>query len=280
MLDIGLPKQNGIQAARQIRKSSPGSTIVFLTQDSSPDVVQAALGAGGRGYVYKGRAGCDLSRAVAAVLQGKQFVSDNLRRPRFAEASYADAPGADTLETSAAETGAPERHEVVFYSSDDGFLDTYTEFIAAALRRGDLAISVTTKPHRDGLRQRLRAEGFDVDTAIEKGSYVPADVADVLSAVMVNGLPDAALLLEKFDSLAGVSDGDRRRIAVCGECAPYLLAEGNVDAAIRVEQLCNELGAIRDVDILCAFSIGNFRNDEYSYIFQNLCAEHSAVHSL
>jgi hypothetical protein len=275
VLDIGLPKLNGIQAARQIRKLSPGSLIIFLTQNNSPDVLQAALGAGGRGYVHKARARSDLSRAVAAVLQGKQLVSANLRGPRFAEAPDADAPDAD-----AAGAEAPQRHEVVFYSGDAGFLNSFTEFIAAALGRGDLALSVTTQPHRDGLIRRLRAEGVDVDAAIEKGTYIPADVADVVSAVMVDGLPDPARLLEKFRSLTGLCDGDNRRIAVCGECAPCLLAEGKAEAAIRLEQLCNELAKIHDVDILCAFPTGHFRDDARSYIFQSLCAEHSSVRSL
>jgi DNA-binding NarL/FixJ family response regulator len=42
-LDIGLPKLNGIEAARQIRKSAPQSRIIFVSQESSPDVVQEAL---------------------------------------------------------------------------------------------------------------------------------------------------------------------------------------------------------------------------------------------
>jgi DNA-binding NarL/FixJ family response regulator len=215
VLDIGLPKLNGIQAARQIRKLSPNSPIVFLTQDSSPDVVQAALGAGGRGYVHKARASCDLSLAVATVLQGKQFVSSNLRGPRAA------ATGANAPETDTPETGAPERHEVVFYSGDAGFLDSFTEFIAAALRRGDLAMSVTTKPHRDGLIQRLSAEGWDVAAAIEKGSYIPADVADVLSAAMVDGLPDSARL------------GSSRNSTVLLACATETIAESLCAANAR-----------------------------------------------
>jgi DNA-binding NarL/FixJ family response regulator len=46
VLDIGLPKLNGIEAARRIRQLSPSSKIVFLSQGNDPDVVQAALGHG------------------------------------------------------------------------------------------------------------------------------------------------------------------------------------------------------------------------------------------
>jgi DNA-binding NarL/FixJ family response regulator len=75
LLDIGLPTLNGIEAARQIRKLAPESKIIFLTQESSADVVQEALGLGAWGYVVKTRAGSNLLAAVEAVLMEKQFVS-------------------------------------------------------------------------------------------------------------------------------------------------------------------------------------------------------------
>jgi DNA-binding NarL/FixJ family response regulator len=62
VLDIGLPSLNGIETARQIRKLVPESKIIFLTQESSPDVVQEALSLGARGYVAKTKAHVDLFR--------------------------------------------------------------------------------------------------------------------------------------------------------------------------------------------------------------------------
>ena len=53
VLDIGLPKLNGIEAARRIRQLSPNSKILFLSQNNDLAVVQAALGTGALGYVYK-----------------------------------------------------------------------------------------------------------------------------------------------------------------------------------------------------------------------------------
>jgi CheY-like chemotaxis protein len=53
LLDIGLPTLNGIEAARQIRRFSPDSKIIFLTLESSTDVVQEGLNLGARGYVLK-----------------------------------------------------------------------------------------------------------------------------------------------------------------------------------------------------------------------------------
>jgi DNA-binding NarL/FixJ family response regulator len=60
LLDIGLPRLNGIEVARRIRKVSPGSKILFVSQESSADAVQEALGTGARGYVVKTDAGTEL----------------------------------------------------------------------------------------------------------------------------------------------------------------------------------------------------------------------------
>ena len=78
LLDIGLPTLNGIEAARQIRKRAPDSKIIFVSQESSWDVVQEALNLGAWGYVLKERTANDLLPAVKAVLEGRQFVSFGL----------------------------------------------------------------------------------------------------------------------------------------------------------------------------------------------------------
>jgi len=75
LLDIGLPSLNGIEVARQIRKLAPESKIIFLSVESSPDVVQEALSLGAWGHVMKTRAGNDLLQAIESVILGKQFVS-------------------------------------------------------------------------------------------------------------------------------------------------------------------------------------------------------------
>jgi len=78
LLDIGLPMLNGIEAARQIRKLAPESKIIFLSQESSCEVVQEALNVGAWGYVVKTRTATDLLAAVDAVLEGRPFVSFGL----------------------------------------------------------------------------------------------------------------------------------------------------------------------------------------------------------
>jgi signal transduction histidine kinase/AmiR/NasT family two-component response regulator len=78
LLDVGLPSLNGIEAARRIRKLSPESRILFVSQESSADAVQGAINLGALGYVVKARAGRDLLAAVEAVRKGRHFVSSGL----------------------------------------------------------------------------------------------------------------------------------------------------------------------------------------------------------
>ena len=79
LLETGLPRLNGFQAARRIRKLSTKSKIVFFTQLHDPEIVRAALAAGASGYVVKLDAGSELLTGIRAVLEGRQFLSSKVR---------------------------------------------------------------------------------------------------------------------------------------------------------------------------------------------------------
>jgi DNA-binding NarL/FixJ family response regulator len=78
VLDIGLPKLNGIEAAPRMSELSPRSKILFLSQDNDADAIQAAFSAGAWGYVHKLSAGTELLRAVEAVLQGQRVFTGGI----------------------------------------------------------------------------------------------------------------------------------------------------------------------------------------------------------
>jgi two-component system nitrate/nitrite response regulator NarL len=78
LLDIGLPKLNGIEAAKQIHQLVPGVQILFVTVISDADVVQAVLSNGAHGYVLKADTRSELLPAIEAILHGTQFASSGL----------------------------------------------------------------------------------------------------------------------------------------------------------------------------------------------------------
>ena len=268
LLDIGLPKLNGIEAARQIRLLSPNSKIIFLSQENSLDVVEEALSMGALGYVNKAHAGSELLPAVKAVLRGERFVSNGIKGYKLT-----DTPDAN----------APHRHEAQFYSDNAVFLDSFTRFISAALEAGDVAIVVATESHRDSLVEKLKAQGLDMDAAIRQGTFIPLDAAKTLSTFMVNDMPDSARFFEVVGDLirtaAKAGKREHPRISACGECAPLLWAEGKAEAAIRLEQLWDQIATIYEVDILCGYALSNFHDKKDEHVFQSICAEHSAVYS-
>jgi len=75
LLDMGLPSLNGIEAARRILALEPESKIVFVSQETSAEMVQEAMRLGARAYVFKTHAAHDLLPAIDAVLSGQRFVS-------------------------------------------------------------------------------------------------------------------------------------------------------------------------------------------------------------
>jgi len=268
LLDIGLPKLNGVEVARRIRQLSPSCKIIILSQNNESDIVQAALSAGALGYVHKTEAQSELLSAIDAVLRGKRFVSSSFKGHEFTDASAEKAP---------------HRHEVQFYSDDAVFLDTFARFIAVALKAGDAVIAVITELHRGSLVLRLKTQGLDVDAATQHGRYIPLDVAKTLSTFMVNDMPDEARFFQVVGDLieaaAKGATGQHPRVVACGECSPLLWAKGNSDAAIRLEQLWDEVSKTFGVDILCGYALSCFRGPEDQQVFHNICAEHSAVYS-
>ena len=286
LLDIGLPTLSGIEAARRIRKLSPGSKIIFLTQEGSADIVREALDLGAKGYVVKASAGSELLAAVDAVLRGREFVSKGLlgHTPTdAAETHVADSRRRDeNLLSSAPVTIERTRsHKVRFYIDDASFLDGFVGFIEAALQAGDAVIVIATESHQKGLLQRLRNLGLDIAAAIEQRRYIPLDVDQSLSTFMRNDLPDPGRFRKAVGDLvatvANATPGKPRRVSACGEYAPTLWARGNGVGAIQVEHLWDEMAKACGIDTLCGYVLNSFQREQENTIYESICAEHSTV---
>src|SRR5215471_468661 len=151
------------------------------------------------------------------------------------------------------------------------------------LRIGDAVIVIATEAHRVSLLSRLEADGVNVAAAIEQGSYVLLDATDMLSRLTVNDMPDTVRCAKVIGNL--VTDAAKRvkgghgRVAVCGEIAPTLLSNGNVEGAMRLEHLWEEITRPYGVHTLCVYLLGTSQRKQGNPIFERICAEHSANYS-
>ena len=74
VLDVGMPTMNGIEAAERIQQATPGSRVIFLTQNTDSEIMSAALNAGAKGYVLKANAATELLPVIAAALPDRSPV--------------------------------------------------------------------------------------------------------------------------------------------------------------------------------------------------------------
>jgi two-component system, NarL family, response regulator NreC len=75
IVDISMPYMNGLEAARELKKSAPNIRTIILTQHEEDQYVTEALRAGAKGFVLKSQAAEDLVRAIQEVCRGSVYVS-------------------------------------------------------------------------------------------------------------------------------------------------------------------------------------------------------------
>jgi DNA-binding NarL/FixJ family response regulator len=268
LVDIGLPTLNGFEVAEWLGRVIPQAKVVFVSEECSRFVVEEAIRLGVAGYVNKLHIHDELMKAIETVLAGKVFIGSGLdtqfRIRKFDER-------------------APRRHDVLIYSDESVFLESFTRFVAEALRAERPAIAIAAKSQLDCMFQKLAEQGLNVAGQIDEGKFFPLDLRDTLSTFMVDDLPDMARFTKATTQLmraVHASNDAPKRIVACGVCAPILWIQGKMNAAVWVERLWDDLANTYGVDILCAYPAASFHAGQDERAFRTICAEHSAVYSL
>ncbi len=170
-------------------------------------------------------------------------------------------------------------HSVQFYTDDSALVETVSRFLGAALGAGESGIVIATRTHREALAIGFTALGLNVAALAQPGRLITLDAAETLTKFMLNGLPDSA----RFH--AAVGDALRRaqkaslceppRVAAFGEMVALLWAEGNIEAALRLEQLWNELAVTFSFRLHCAYPLALFPQAGDGEAMLDICAQHS-----
>ena len=174
-----------------------------------------------------------------------------------------------------------EPHLVRFYGDESAYVAALSRSIEDALKNGDSAVVIATEAHRNGLTERLRTFGLDIDYAAERGRFIQLDAAECLSKFMAGTLPDPA----RFDAVIGgtiararkSAGGESYRIFAFGEMVTVLASQGQFEAAVALERLWNDLSTKHSFSLFCAYPMTAFDRSEHGEHLLKICAEHSGV---
>ena len=269
LLDVGLPTVNGIEAARRILAHDPNLKILFVSEHQSWEIAEAALCSGARGYICKSDSGRELSPAMDAVVEGRRFVA-----ARF---------GGRVVQSAIRHDLNNRRHEALFYSSGELLLDEWASIAEDALNAGATFIVVTLDARQSRLQAMLEARGVNVTRAIRDGRYLSLSVPEAISTWMVDGLPNETRFWSAVTSLmlaaARASTADQPQVVACGECAPSFCADGNAEAAIRLERLWDDVAQTYHLDVFCGYASDGCRCDDAEEMLARLRETHTATHA-
>ena len=181
------------------------------------------------------------------------------------------APSVDWMEM------AESRHFVQFYESHAVLVDSVSEFIAMALEKGEGGGVIATPTHHRGIEKKLQARGIDVSNAIKRGQYVCLDAAETLAKFMAGGMPDPQRFNQVVGEIIAKITKNYGHLRAFDEMVAILWEAGNRQAAIRLEELWNELGKTHSFSLYCAYPLKTFADVNDREDFSSVCSCHSAV---
>jgi hypothetical protein len=169
------------------------------------------------------------------------------------------------------------RHVVQFYDHDEELAENAGDYLAGAIAEGGAAVVVATPGHCAGLEARLAAGGVDVGAARRGGTLVCLDATRVAPRLTRGGQVDLAAFATQFRPAilaAGEASGPVR---IYGEVVALLWAAGQVNAALELEGLWNDLGQQIPFSLFCGYPRALVESSQHQGAVAEICRLHSAV---
>jgi PAS domain S-box-containing protein len=170
-------------------------------------------------------------------------------------------------------------HDVQFYDTEDFLYASVASFLADGIRAGQPIVVIATDVHRKHFTDYLRATGVDVSVLLEGRDAIWLDANETLSAFMEGPMPDRELFYATVGNVFERVIKDRKYVVAraYGEMVDVLFKQGNIEGAIALEELWNELAAKYSFSLLCAYSMGNFFKEAHTHSFRRICGTHRNV---
>jgi len=172
-------------------------------------------------------------------------------------------------------------HVVRFYSDNALVVREAGKVLGEALSAGQSAVVIATLEHRNKIAEKLKREVQDFENSVAEGRYISLDAAELLSGFMVGGMPDP----QRFTSIVGrlvaraasAARDPQSKVVAFGEMVAVLCAEGNSEAALKLETLWNQLLERNPFFLYCAYPAQVFHNPSGAELFLRVCSEHGGV---
>jgi anti-sigma regulatory factor (Ser/Thr protein kinase) len=170
-------------------------------------------------------------------------------------------------------------HVVHFYETDEGLVSTVGDYLVTAARAGDGLVLIATADHRRHFTDKLVRAGIDVTAAVAEGRIVLLDAAETIEAISLDGIVErsrfSALVATTLSGAAAAAGG--RPVHAYGEMVALLWEAGNVNGAIALEKLWNDLARDESFSLFCAYPQHLFLDLATAERFADVCHTHSSV---
>jgi signal transduction histidine kinase len=191
-------------------------------------------------------------------------------RPRLASVSDAEALPGDF---------GRDAHVVQFYDQDRFLVEAVGEFVRAGIRAAEPTLVVATPERRASFAGYLTQHGHDVEQLIARGLLVVFDATSTLARFMVDGRPDTPRFRDTVGAVLAeaAARSPTGRLRAYGEMVNLLWDAANPEAALRLEELWNQLTQEHSLALMCGYAMSTFGREHDAHRFAEVCRTHSRV---
>lgn len=166
-------------------------------------------------------------------------------------------------------------HVVQFFESPAEKISSVSRYIQNGINFGEGVIIIAAKTYLESLTKELLRLEVKVYEAIESKQLVMLDANETLKSFMIGNSPDWLRFQQNVTKLMKEMNSRFSLVRAYGEMVDILASQGNLDGAMLLEALWNELNRTQPFSLLCGYSTSNFKDDSDGVSASRVCSCHS-----
>ncbi|HTL37987.1 MAG TPA: MEDS domain-containing protein, partial [Kofleriaceae bacterium] len=165
-------------------------------------------------------------------------------------------------------------HQVRFFEDPADQARRIAEDLVEALGAGGTAAAIARPALLDAIREQLVANGVDLVAVLAQHRLVLLEAEEQLASIMDGAMPDRTRFRAAVRPLIADLESRGKPLHLYGEMVDLLTERGNGPAALRLEQLWNELGREHRFSVLCGYHVGHLPD---LGVLEQICGQHDGV---